>query len=869
MLKKISFYIFIAFALALAVWGYFRLKENKEPAITATEHIPSDAHIVFKTNSVTDFINQFTRQNLIWNSLKKDSMLAISSSSIHFLDSIIKIDADVASVFNNNSFYACFFENVKQTNYLFVLKAKEKSNNDLFKTFFEERFKRIAITDNSTSYEIKHKKNTWYVSYYNGLLFLSDIKSLIQKAIQLPTNQSIANNENYKKLIESNGAQNELFYVNKNNHSLFSALPLLNEAIYHSTIKPNEITLNGYAINNNNSQLFQNQKATVIDAFRNLPAQPSTIMGIAVSNPLLYEECFLKNLNQQEQNSINQSWNVLADSASYPIKKEFLENINEQIVSCYYENNSQLLCITAIKIKDEELMESLLKLANDSVYKQNEQTIFHIAPQHQLSFSFIQSSQKNVYALISDNLLVLANNKQVINFYQESILAKNIINKDIDMMTYVEDNFSEACHILHFNNCSKLSTQSANYFILNPNSVFTKQQAIQKVSYTAKQQASHWQLRVNALQIQKTNLETIHAQNNLWEFQADSSIITEPYLFTNHITNEKEICFQTNDKELHLLNAIGNVIWKKKINETIQSTIYAVDIFKNGKFQLLFNTENYLHLVDRNGNYVQGYPIKLPAKVTSNITLFDYDNNKDYRILIACSDNRIYNYSIYGIKTEGFVPFKTTHQVELPIKYIKVGLSDYLITIDAEGKIYAFSRKGEGRIALTNRTTTQLQNFDIVAGSSLSNTKLIYIDDKDKLLNKISLTDKKETSKIGDDILGFNTHFDFMNDDEQLDILCFGDGAIFGYDLFSNQLLEYFSEASVFDDVQIINSSNGNKYIAFDKAMHKIDVLNTESKLVTIINNVTKAPLIKELFNDGKKYIICVNNKIVSCKVLN
>ena len=207
------------------------------------------------------------------------------------------------------------------------------------------------------------------------------------------------------------------------------------------------------------------------------------------------------------------------------------------------------------------------------------------------------------------------------------------------------------------------------------------------------------------------------------------------------------MCFQDKEKQLYLISSTGNLIWKKKLNETIQSDIYTVDIFKNGKYQLLFNTENYLHLLDRNGNYVQGYPVRLPSKATSSMTLLDYDKNKDYRIFIACADKRIYNFSLYGVKTEGYIPLKTDALVELPIYYSKIGQSDYLTTIDVMGKIYVFSRKGEGRIDFKNKAITGLSNFYVLAGNSLDNSKIIYVDDKNNVLNKISLTDKKELLK--------------------------------------------------------------------------------------------------------------------------
>ena len=266
---------------------------------------------------------------------------------------------------------------------------------------------------------------------------------------------------------------------------------------------------------------------------------------------------------------------------------------------------------------------------------------------------------------------------------------------------------------------------------------------------------------------------------------------------------------------------------------------------------------------------MQGYPVRLPSKATSSMTLLDYDKNKDYRIFIACADKRIYNFSLYGVKTEGYIPLKTDALVELPIYYSKIGQSDYLTTIDVMGKVYVFSRKGEGRIDFKNKAITGLSNFYVLAGNSLDNSKIIYVDDKNNVLNKISLTDKKELLKLGDELHGFKVNFDLLNDDPQTDILVYGDGAFYGYDLFSSKLMEYFSNTSVYDNVQPIATSSHNYVFAFDKIGQKIDVITKEGKLGFTIPNTSKQALVSNLYKNGKTYVITTNHHKVLCQELD
>ncbi len=70
---------------------------------------------------------------------------------------------------------------------------------------------------------------------------------------------------------------------------------------------------------------------------------------------------------------------------------------------------------------------------------------------------------------------------------------------------------------------------------------------------------------------------------------------------------------------------------------------------------MLFSTRNYLYLVDRMGNFVERYPVKLRSPATCGVSVFDYDNTRDYRLFIACEDKKIYAYTKEGTLVERMV----------------------------------------------------------------------------------------------------------------------------------------------------------------------------------------------------------------------
>lgn len=867
LLKKIGFYLFIVASIGVAIWGYIRLKENKEPKVSVIEHIPSSASAVIETKNISDLISQLTRQNLIWNSLLNNANIANAKYCIQYLDSISKINSEITDLINNNAVYLCLFKEVNATHSLMLFKLKEKSNETVFTDFFTKHFKKSAIATSIDGYETTIRNQKWFIAYNDGIVYISSHETILKRSIELTVNESMASNVNYLALQKENGSQTNQVYLNQEKFKILDHSLFAQQSLYNAEVKLNEITLNGYVIPDSVMYTLKHQEASMIDIYKYLPSRPSSMIGLSISDAKLYVKEFEKINTISENDKRANLWKRLIDSALYDIKNEFLENIDIQIVANTYaiENGSHV--ITAIKIKDAKKAESLLKLVNDSSNKQNDLMIYHLQKDYQKLFTLINPSHNFQYACVHNDLLLCFSDFMALEQYLQSIANSTMINKDAEFMEYANDNLAQACNIMRYNNTALLIPDKDAY-IIRAKELVNSENAISHISVTGKNYKNLMQVRVNLSHAQQKSTDA-NMQSSLWSFNADSSVINSAYVFTNHLTQENELCFQDNAKQLYLISSTGNLIWKKKLNEIITSDIYTVDIFKNGKLQMLFNTENYLHLLDRNGNYVQGYPVKLPAKITSNITLLDYENNKDYRIFLACANKYIYNFSLYGIKMEGFTPLKTDAIVELPVHYIKVGQSDYLITIDNKGKIYAFSRKGEGRIDFKNNTITNLSNFHVLSGNTLDNSKLIYVDDKNNLLNKISLTDNKETLKLGDELSGFKTRYDLINDDTQMDVLAYGDGALYGYDLFSSKLIEYFSTAAVYEKVQAVSTSSHNYVLAFDKTGQKIDIINKEGKLISSIPHASKQPLVSNLYMNGKTYLVITNRHQIFCQELD
>lgn len=867
--RKIVFSVFLAVSLGAAVWAYFNLKKSKAPEVNVIEHIPSSAIAVVETKNVHDLIQQLTRQSLIWKSLQTEELFSNAQKGIRYLDSLTRSSEEISDLLDNNSVYWSFIREGQKNENLLQFKLKEQKDLDQIEQFFQSVFKKSSSVSSFDAYDVNVNQKKWLACCNNGIVYFCSDLGVLQKSIQLNKKESLAENKIYERLLKLNGKQKNLVYFNHAYTAIFNKTLFSRQSLFNMEVQLNELTFTGYTTVDTNSffKIISKQQDTEFHEFEKLPDHVASISGIAVNNAAVFYKDICQMLPPVMVQKNEDAWKALNDSALYNLRAETYENIDREIIIGNYwlENNPEQ--ILSLKIKEEENAGQLLKWASDSVTITNDLKIYTIKKRYANLFSMYGATQEMAYGCIFSGNLVFLSGNTLLHYYAESIKNSTVLAKNTVFMKYAGDNLFQSCNYLYYENYDLIKVSTFPRLV-NSAELNTGDDVLAHASLSAKAYKEDFQVRMHATHKQESPAEESN-KDVLWSFAADSAISSNVYMFTNHLTHENELCFQDDNNIIYLVNATGTPVWKKEINEPIQSAIFTVDIFKNGKLQLLFNTENYLHLIDRNGNYVQGYPVKLPQKVTSPITLLDYDNTKDYRIFLACADKMIYNFSLYGIKTEGFTPVKTDDEVRLPVYYVKVGLSDYLITADVGGKIYAFSRKGIGRIDFKNKVIEGLANLYVSPGNNLDNTKLNYVDDKNNLLNKISFSDKKEAIKLGDELTGFRTTFDLLNDDKQMDMILYGDGAVQAYDLFGDKLLERYNEQSVYRDGLFAYSENNQQIIAFDQAGEKLDVIDLTGKLLYSISNVTRPPLVTELYKDGKKYVITVNRNRVNCVRLN
>lgn len=101
----------------------------------------------------------------------------------------------------------------------------------------------------------------------------------------------------------------------------------------------------------------------------------------------------------------------------------------------------------------------------------------------------------------------------------------------------------------------------------------------------------------------------------------------------DHIRGGNSFFVATKTGEYVLLNGQnGGVIWSGHLEEPIRYRPQVIDLFENDKHQILIVSENSIHLLDLNGESVNGFPYTTSTNFTSNISSLKWKNSMQFVI---------------------------------------------------------------------------------------------------------------------------------------------------------------------------------------------------------------------------------------------
>ncbi|QZT36205.1 hypothetical protein K5X82_13095 [Halosquirtibacter xylanolyticus] len=185
--------------------------------------------------------------------------------------------------------------------------------------------------------------------------------------------------------------------------------------------------------------------------------------------------------------------------------------------------------------------------------------------------------------------------------------------------------------------------------------------------------------------------------SKVWTVKLDAPYNGKIFTVEDHsIDSEYRILVQDEDNGFYMFSKDGVLLWKIPLDGPILGKVKMVDYYRNKKVQYLFNTSRSIYLLDKNGNNVDHYPVKLTNEAVTGLSLFSYDNGLQKRVFVPVQNKEIEVYSLTGDRIQGWSTQPLISNIVGPIQHFEVGKKDYIVYSDNE-KTYMVDRRGRVR----------------------------------------------------------------------------------------------------------------------------------------------------------------------------
>jgi hypothetical protein len=229
----------------------------------------------------------------------------------------------------------------------------------------------------------------------------------------------------------------------------------------------------------------------------------------------------------------------------------------------------------------------------------------------------------------------------------------------------------------------------------------------------------------------------------------DAPLNGRPWFVRNHLSGEPEVLAQDGNNMLYLFNRNGQELFRKQLSEAVVGDVVQIDRFKNGNLQYVLGTRNSIHQLDRNGKDVEGFPLELESPMNAALTVVEYDGKRDYRFLVSCQNDRVYNFGADGKKVKGWKLEKLSKPAVSPFAHLSVDRKDYLVLCESSGKIHLLDRTGAARAAVKESVKlSRNMRFQPFESKKKADTGF-YATDEDGTVVHLQLTGKVRLLDFG------------------------------------------------------------------------------------------------------------------------
>jgi hypothetical protein len=761
---------------------FFQFWNPNKPSISPLKAIPLNTAILIKVNGVLPLISQIENNSLFKNSNDRALKDLLVNEKIK-LDSLCHEISYINDILNDSSVYlSVTFNQPPMLGYMFFVNFPSNLKLEKIESQIQNVFAQNGnISSRYGSNDYSESEKHWYYYLEQGLLVIgNNFKDVDASFHQIKRGISLLNDTAFERLSNTTG-KNVIANIYLNNGLLKKmsgvfCQPDLVKYIENTlssngwmafdiNIDQEFISYQGFSSGNASksiwSKLLQYEQPVESQIYHLIPKNTLFYNVFSFSDPFNFSLAIKDKIRKDRR--FNENIDELREKFGFDVDQKISEILGDAVVFLQTENEnseSQQFCIikTTEQLETQNLLQKMNIKEEETIKKKsNKKKKKSVEPE---IIADTVSLNVPIFAkLPSDNLpnilfgetffdynySVACNYKENLIFGQSKESLESLIHQLEQNQLLVNDTvFKSSCYNLFSsrNNSTgyinlktlweQISSSFKSGFSEKLEDVFISGSGMPVIGY---QLSGNNELTYNNGFIYLKNEEL---SGNQLRWTADIDTTASQIFELNYKTSKhKAILIEDVINQLYYVTLKGTINWKKNIDGKILGSPSTIKYYKDKGQCLIFNTENYLYIIDTEGNDVDDYPVKFKSKATNGLTVADFDNDQDYRIYIAFENKSFVALTKNGSKLDGWNFEKTNEPVSLPALCYSYDKKDYIIICDNKS-LYVLNRKGEPRIDIQNNGAlgiiksisidSRSRYFRIMVQDETNKIKAIYPD---------------------------------------------------------------------------------------------------------------------------------------------
>ncbi|SNY91507.1 ribonuclease HII [Flagellimonas pacifica] len=641
--------------LSLLILIFLSCKTEIKTTNSLLQHLPPNAGLIVKINNLTNFKSEL-KNNVF---LEKTSDFPIHKDLVEKLKGLEYVKTD-------NSSLLAFFE-VGKDNHEFVFISENSIDFYNLEGVNEKAVETLAYQENNI---LKYSFGDYvvYSLLKNNTIILSSSLMLVENMVRAkypyPTNETL--NRLYNT---SEATKSATLFFNLDESSSLVSSQLKEDT--NSTKTFSDWVSMDFSANSDNINL--NGVAVASDSTKNFT---NLFKG---TSPLNNKTSLFAPLNAQaiisytfdDYQVFAKNQNTYLDRAK-PIDSLF--NTIEEIGLIYF-NNQKVVLLSSFGA--ESLSEQLNTDKIASLTYQGSE-IITLKSKNLLAENFkpLVTDFKSSFCTILENTFVFSESKEPLQTIISNYKSSSSFN-DSPVFKTATKSLANESSILFVSNASGADFFTQNRFTPSFFNAFKKPDFSGHTfaaQFVADNDFAHANFLISKIEKKaKTN-----SVAPLFTLELDTDLAMDPQFVKNHRTNKQEIMVQDQNNSLYLISTEGKVLWKKQLNGRVRGPIKQVDIYKNGRLQLAFCTNNQFLILDRNGEEVPPFNKTFEGGNLNSLAVFDYEGNKDYRFIVTQGE-KVFMYNNKANIVPGFTYTRAQSPIISAPKHFRVSNKDFLI----------------------------------------------------------------------------------------------------------------------------------------------------------------------------------------------